>query len=365
MRFHIYTKAPKPFGPNATGGSEQYHIELGRRLAAKGHEVTSYTNCDQPTPFQHDGVTWRDLSAVDLSAPGIWIMQRDPAICFDIPQPHPDRVFIFAAHDLDHECIQDGVWWAERFDMVFAESEIHAQYLRSKYKNANVAVTGAGFPMERVDEALAGSIRNPKRIIHTSDPSRGLLNLLLIFQRAREEEPELELAVTYGWDHIDLMISKGQSMFRKHKAKLQKLMEQPGVTWLGRLPTPFDVWREMAKSGIYCYPSSYAETFCNSVAEAQVFGAIPVVSAGWALGENTRYGVITCGDPDDDRLIRARFVRALVNLARRQDTQEQIRTPMMEEARKLFNFQDSVDRIENLCLQALGTSSLEVVGVGV
>ncbi len=144
-------------------------------------------------------------------------------------------------------------------------------------------------------------------------------------------------------------------------------MEQPGVTWLGRLPTTFDVWAEMMKSGIFCYPTEFHETCCNTVIEAQMFGAIPIVNPTWAVGDHTLHGVKIYGDPWNDahslnwnaplpwndRLVQAEYVRAIVEMATNPALQEEIRGSMMKDARGRFTFDRTVDRIERLAPRAL------------
>lgn len=345
MVYRIYSAfCGVAWGRSASGGSEQYHIELCKRLAAQGHVVYSYSPLGGVYPAEFaEGVYWRDIEEADASAPGAWIVQRDPGALTFEQQDHPRQVRFFEAHDFDYP----GAWW-KQYHAVLVESQIHAKYLSALYPDmaATVAVTGAGFPMERAGDVPMWN-RNYKRIYHSSNPTRGLLNLLKIFRRAHEFDSELELVIGYGFDYLDVLAKTTPSLNRIRE-QIAREADQPGVTWLGRLPSVFDVWCEYAKSGMFVYPTSFSEIYCVAVGEAQAFGAIPVISPTMALGENTRHGIVIWGDPSEP-LIQARFAREIVGLANRPDVQDKIRPEMVEDARKFFNFQDTVDRIERMC----------------
>ena len=387
MKFHIYS-APSvdiKWGPDtpALGGSEMYHIRLCRMLAAKGHEVVSYTplpgwpskdvqamgSHSGKWPMMLDGVCWTDCGVAPNSNHewgfdlyhGVWIIQRDP-YAMSLPMPGKDSgvITIFAAHDLDY--VED---WPVLYDMVFAESDIHKRFIQLNHKCSNVEVTGAGFPMDDA-KFIHLNDRNPKRIFHSCNPTRGLLPLLQIFHRAWEEDQELELAIGYGWDYLDAYLANGgQSRFRKMKEKIQQLANHPGIKWLGRLPSSQDVWREYAKSGMFVYPTTFQECFCNAVAEAQCFGAIPIVSPTFAIGETTLHGVLIPGDVDDDKLVQARFVREILGVANNLKIQEQIRVPMMKECRQKFDFAQTVSNVERLAASLWNAKTTSLVNQGV
>lgn len=352
MRYIIYSDTPlAEWDWTASGGSEQYHIELAERLAARGHEVFSYA----PVPWKvvkqrkHKGVIWNHIDKVDTTLPGVWIIQRNPDIIYGFPPERPGQLVFLAAHDFDYHIVRDSKHyeWAERFDAVLCESESHAGYLHARYPGATVLVTGAGIPPERISEVPEVE-RNPKRIMWSMSATRGLPQMLRIFQRAREEVRDLKLYVAYGWESIDAAIERGfeSEKLRRFKARTLKLLDQDGVHWLGRLPSTFDVWCEYMKSGMCVYPTEFHEIACNSIMEAQIFGAIPIVNPTWAVGDHTLHGVWIYGDPWSDRKVQADFVRAVVNMATNPGLQAKIREEMMPDARACFTFDKTVDRIE-------------------
>ncbi len=84
-----------------------------------------------------------------------------------------------------------------------------------------------------------------------------------------------------------------------------------------------------------------------------MFGAIPIVNPTWAVGDHTLHGVKIYGDPWNDRLVQAEYVRAIVEMATNPALQEEIRGSMMKDARGRFTFDRTVDRIERLAPRAL------------
>ena len=145
-----------------------------------------------------------------------------------------------------------------------------------------------------------------------------------------------------------------------YKRTINEQMERLHVHHLGRLRTSVDVWTEYAKSGIWCFPSMWCETGCQTAMEAQAFGAIPIWNPHWATIENCRHGIPILGDPYTDQLVRMRFVQEVVNLAVNPELQEEIRSEMMPDARIRFHFSNVVDRIIEATASAYGKSELNL-----
>lgn len=214
----------------------------------------------------------------------------------------------------------------------------------------------------RPERATAAPMpRNPHRLHFSSSPDRGLKVLLQkIFPRAKEYVPELELHVYYGWNNIEKLMETdhGKAYFGPNKAETERLLLQPGVVWHGRVGQR-ELTREFLQAGLWVFPSQYPETSCATCMEAQALGAIPVTSSLWALGENVRHGVRIDGDAYGDALVQARYTAEIVRLCVTPGLQDQIRAAMMDEARRIWDWERFVDQWEAL---ALGRPS--VAGTG-
>lgn len=357
MNFNIVSKIHVPFDHNASGGSEEYHIELARRLAARGHDVVSYAPLPQAASRgTFDGVHWRDLEELDARAPGFWLIQRDPIVVTRFAEISDSirrtQYLAFAAHDVDYAKIGNDDW-TSFYATIFADSGFHANYLKGAHPGASVLVGGVGPCLDRVSQ-IQELVRDPKRLIWASSYVRGLDALLTIYERALEWIPDLKLDVCYGWESIDVAIPSNPSLGR-FKENLNRRMEYlPGVTHLGRLGRDVNVWERYTRAGLWCYPTEWPETACQAAMIAQCFGAIPISTSTWALQENVRHGVLLHGYPYTNRLVRATFVQELLRLASNETLQDEFRRSMVPDARSTFHFDRVVDRIEKHALENSG-----------
>jgi FkbM family methyltransferase len=103
-------------------------------------------------------------------------------------------------------------------------------------------------------------VRNPHRIIYGSSYDRGLEHLLKMWPDIRKEVPDAELRVFYGWNLFDLGYSDNPERMA-WKEKINGLMNQPGITHLGRISHEM-VTLENKEAGIWAYPTHFGEISC-------------------------------------------------------------------------------------------------------
>jgi SAM-dependent methyltransferase len=212
-------------------------------------------------------------------------------------------------------------------------------------------VTSNGVKADLVREVLKDPpARNLKRLIYASSPDRGLETLLKIFSRVREHVGDAELHIFYGFDNIDKYLKLKQKWaierFKGLKKAVMAASKQPGVTWHGRV-SQIQLYREIASSALWVYPTDFTETSCITCMEMQSLGAIPITSDLWALADNVRHGVRLHGNPVADPLVRARYVGEIVKLLSVPDLQNHFRRPMMDWALTNFNWERWVDQWEH------------------
>ena len=300
------------------GGSETSHIELSWRLAARGHKVLSYAPTSYPGPVMHKGVEWRNCELCDFTREGIWFIYRCPEILDKFPENHPNQVLIFVAQDTFYPGAT-----VERFDkldhyMCLCSDHARATAIEWPTLKDKIFTSANGLKPEKVQEALAKNItRNPYRLMYASSPDRGLKNLSLVFTRAREYVPDLELHVYYGFDNMDKIINgkdpKRAYVVKRAKDDLMKSLDKPGITFHGRTAQP-QLYEEWCKAGLWVHPTSFSETGAITSMEAMALGAIPVTNPIWALKDNVQYGVLIDGNPDSDLLVRSRYVGEIIRL---------------------------------------------------
>lgn len=237
------------------GGSETSHVEMATRLARR-HEVISYTKLPEDCPDKNFmGVQWKDLSEMDLSQDGLWIIYRRPGLgkeCF----PSANRKYWLVCQDVWYnDWNKDHV---KAFDIIMGLCPRHMRYLADNdpENKDRYRLSSNGINLERVLETeKLGLQRNPKRLIWASSPDRGLAELLKIFERAREQI-DIELHVFYGMDNINKLCGGDRTKYPW--APIWKVYEKAinteGVVWRGRIGQK-QLAQEWMQAGIWCYPT--------------------------------------------------------------------------------------------------------------
>lgn len=331
------------------GGSETSHIELAKRFAARGYEVVSYTKLPEGQCSYFEDVHWRDLSDLDLSDDGLFIVYRDLKI-MDGFTPSSSRSAWLVCQDVDYAS-----WTPERadkFSLIMGLCRAHVSYLQSRHAESahKIVLSGNGIPADEILKSTITEKRNPKRLIYSSSPDRGLIPLSKIFERAVESVPELELHIFYGLDNIEKLCKTAidRAYWKPTFDVVEKLQQMPNVHWHGRVGQP-ELRSEIAKSGLWCYPTNFTETSCITSMEMQALGAIPITRPLWGLADNVQYGCFIDGDIND-KLVLSRYVDAVVRMASNPEGQEAIRKPMMQHALARFNWERIADQWESWIL---------------
>lgn len=350
MRFYFYTNISfEPWDYNNSvkkgiGGSETSIVEMSWRLARRGHEVTVYARTKKNTIPSWRGTTWLHHSKATFEEPGIWILYRCPDVIDAFIPRRDDQTVWFMWQDWDY-----GNLTAKRLQAVDKQITLcktHARYMLRNYPKLDkkkVWISSNGIKGDLIDSLSKEKIqRNPLRIMHASSPDRGLKQAIMIFKKAREYVPDLELHAFYGFDNLFKITKKApRSRLAKQAQDILDLIKTtPGVTFHGRVSQP-DLYREWMKSGIYVYITDFFETSNIASMEAQAMGAVPVFSPIYAQGENIKHGIGIEGKSEDPLTI-ARAAAEIVRLAEQPELQEKIRLEMQSWAKERFDWENFV-----------------------
>lgn len=300
------------------GGSEEAVVYLSKKLNALGYKVTVYCSCGlfagvygnveykeyfefNPRDSFNILVAWRhNIFVGDIKARRrlIWL--------HDVPSPD-----MFPKDSLN------------KFDKVIVLSQFHRSLLPDYVPEDKICVSSNGINVSDFDNISEEP--NPHRMIYTSSYDRGLVNLLLMWDKIREEVPDATLHIFYGWNTYDAMVAKGcrNPDFKQH---MLKLMDKPGVFEHGRIGQK-KLAKEMAKSGVYAYPSFFEEISCISAMRAQVAGAIPVTTDYAALAETNKYGIKVPGKAGENN---DAYVKELIGLLKDENRQKEMREKMVK-----------------------------------
>jgi glycosyltransferase involved in cell wall biosynthesis len=299
------------------GGSEADIIYLAREFQRQGkYNVRVYCDCTRPGSY--DGVRYRinrlmvgelkDLPKIDL-----FIASRETAFLRSIPdfkERFKINQFVLWGHDM----AEDPHWEnfpeiASKFDAVVMLTESHRDDLIKRFPgvDANFKVIG-----DAVDPALYRGKQAEKvkgKCIYSSTPYRGLDVLLEIWPRIKKEVPHAELFVfssikTYG-EHFD--DSPWESIYSGCKST-------EGIKYHGSVPKA-RLAKEQLESELMLYPNTFKETFCITVAEAQMAGTPIITTKLGALPETIKQGcgVLINADPYS-KAYKDEFVKATIGL---------------------------------------------------
>lgn len=178
-------------------------------------------------------------------------------------------------------------------------------------------------------------MRSPKLMIYGSSYDRGLEHLLKMWPDIKKEVPDAELHIFYGWNLFDRVYGDNPER-QAWKEKMNKLMNQDGITHLGRVSHEACI-KEHENAGIWVYPTHFGEISCITAMRAQVYGSVPVVIDYAALKETVQYGIKVEGDIYEQE-VQQEYVKQLVSLLKDEKRQEEIREPMMKWARDKFSW---------------------------
>jgi FkbM family methyltransferase len=325
------------------GGSETSHIQMARHLASQGHEVITYAPLpdDTPSGAEWEGTKWYRLDEADWSRPGVWMLYRCPEALDHFDESRADQVRWLMFQDWDYPSLTPER--VGRLHRAVVLCRAHERYLHYNFPQlANLTwVTRNGVRADLIGRVEAEGLpeRNPKRVMYASSPDRGMKSALLVYRRAKEFVPDLELHLTYGFNNLNKLIDnnpEAMEPYRRERDECLRLVEETGAVFHGRL-TQQQLYREWFKTGMTVYCTDFFETGWITGLEAQAMGAVPVFSPVYAQGENTRHGIAVAGAPKDLGTV-ARFAAEVVRLARDPGLQEDIRREMMPDVRAKWDW---------------------------
>lgn len=303
------------------GGSEEAVIYVSRELNKLGFSVTVFCSCGDMAGT-YDGVTYKEFTEFN---------HRDE---FDILVAWRHNIFIEKGQIKArkkiiwlHDVPSDDMFPEEsinNFDKILVLSQYHKSLLPKHVPDEKIFVTSNGINLSDFKYDILE--RNAKRAIYTSSYDRGLEHLLDMWPDVRKQAPGAELHIFYGWNTYDAMVEKGvrDSFFKKI---MVSKMDQPGVFDHGRVGHK-ELAKELAKSGVYAYPSHFEEISCISAMKAQASGCVPVTTDYAALSETVKYGVKVEGKGGDFPT-KENYMTALIDMLNDVDKQEKIRKQML------------------------------------
>jgi glycosyltransferase involved in cell wall biosynthesis len=330
------------------GGSEEAVINISAELTKLGHTVVVYNRCEDMAG-EYDGVKYIDYLEYEGEPCDVFIGWR--AI-------NPWKVaknFEMGYHWLHDTTPEETV--GQILDLGAHRIMVLSHYHRRLYPQIPgkfFFITQNGVNLKDFDQKVE---RVKGQIFYGSSYDRGLKELLEMWTEIKLANPEATLRIAYGTQTIDKMIENGNEGLKNFKENIMELLEQEGVTHLGRISHE-EVAKEMLQADIWAYPTWWPEISCITAMKAQIGGAVPVIIPTAAVAETVKYGYKTDrgyytslqGSVIEPEEARTQFLEQL-NKALTDPTDE-YRKEMMGWAREHFDWKkvarDWIDEFERM-----------------
>jgi len=267
------------------GGSETALLYMARELAARGHDVKVFNNCDKPD--RYDGVdyfdyktSWKEIAP--LCAWDVFIASRDYTF---LSQKLNAKMTILWNHDIatDRKNMLINSWG---IDLTWCLSKFHVEQYLSVAKELEPIMnqTRNGVDLQLIDSIrnIAGE-RNKKQFIWGSRPERGLDNLLInVWPKILKEVDSTARLLIAGYDDKGINIPEEVQKFHEYIEKL--IIATPNVFKVGNL-TKEEWYKLLSTSGMMIYPTNFPEISCINAMEAQACELPIVTTNSFALVE--------------------------------------------------------------------------------
>ncbi len=261
----------------ALGGSETSADAMAKSLAKLGHRVTMFSNCEKGCVV--DDVIYRPLDGwltYSIGTPhDINIVQRST-------EPFINRLSsklnLLWCHDLAlGRSIQDfrGILW--NLDKAILLSDFMVNQYKDAYQVTDDIIFKSrnGIDLSHVPEPI--DYRNYKQLVYAARAERGLDNMLDIFSKLLEKDPEFELLLC-GYDNT---VEHMKPFYAQIGETAMKFGDK--CKWMGHL-SKTELYKMYNSAGVYVYPTpsptmpQFDEIYCISILEAQACG-LPIVTS--------------------------------------------------------------------------------------
>lgn len=149
----------------------------------------------------------------------------------------------------------------------------------------------------------------PFRMLYASSYDRGLEHLLKMWPQIKEKIPTAELHIAYGWKMF-LVGYQNNPYMMSWKDRMDKLMEQEGITHYERLPKR-DLNDLTQSCDVWAYYCTFDETNCITALNSQRLGCVPITMARAGLLDTVYSGKMIEGDGFEPET-KEEYLKALV-----------------------------------------------------
>ncbi len=261
------------------GGSEESVVYLSRELAKLGYEITIFN--ETPEAYNDDAdpelihyVPWREFDNRDkFNIISIW---RAPSYAEKV---NAKRILIDLHDVLDQEAV---------VDVPGATYMVKSKYHRNLFKHLpddRFAIIGNGISKKHFEYPKPDPNH---KVGYFSAYYRGCEPLVDMWPKVREQVPDAELHIAYGWG--SWVAFQGEDDFYHRMNAKFEAQKDNGVIVHDRLSHK-DLAKLMIDTQVWAYPTEFPEIHCITALKAQEALCYPVTTTVAALDETVQSGV--------------------------------------------------------------------------
>jgi glycosyltransferase involved in cell wall biosynthesis len=305
--------SPDSINTTGIGGSETCVVYAAKELKKLGYRVKVFNDCEGMEK-DYDGVSYIDYRKFEKFA-----LMNHIDIFISSRLAHP---FDFRINSTQNLCWIHDIWLnhdpkydvrLNKVDKYMVLSPWHHDFFANHHSvpKEKLWITPDGIDLSRFDLSIA---RNMRKLVYSSSPDRGLDTLLYLFRILKQQLPNLELHVYYGFNNWNAAINqRGNEAEKKWRDQIMEDMKQEGVFDHGRIGQQ-QLADELCSAGLWLYSSRFTETFAISAVEMQAAG-IPIICTDLAALHTTvgSNGVLIQGDAYDAK-VREKFIKEAMEM---------------------------------------------------
>lgn len=253
------------------GGSETAAIEVARWLKLKTKRKVKIFHQRASRDVMPSGVEYLPIS--ELAG---YLHNVEPYV--NINWRHATKLTNAKSYVWCHDLQCPGAERAENYDKIIALSEFHSRYLQETQNIPNDKITLGFNGINPADFAGDHGPKDPLKVIFSSSPDRGLVQVIDIVKKAREISGlDIKLHCFYG---VANMRKMGHTEWADSIEK--KIKENDFVTYYGNVSKQV-LMKHFWEASTWIYPADFIESSCLTALEAMYTGCWSIVRPMGAL----------------------------------------------------------------------------------
>ena len=355
---------PATFAGKGVGGSEEAVVQLVKRWAKMGYNVTVYANTTGQQEYEFDGVKWKPFMAWNYRD------KQDVTILWRHPKPVDYEINSTVVLVDMHDVVPTAEFTPKRIEKiskVMFKSEAHQKHCENIPVEKTVVIPH-GLDNTQFEDRRSIVERNPYKVLNTSSPDRGLLTTIEIVKRVYNKLPEdikskLRFRWNYGFRVWDQVFENDDAMMKWKQSAIEGLEELKALGILeygsGDMISQDAIVDQYLEAGLMLYPSEFFEIGFISGTKAALAGAIPVTTDIFAQGEFLKDGILVHSDITNKNWHRdirdgsdfgvqteeqkEQFVDKIVEYMKHPGTYEEQRIKLINHARSRFDWDKTAE----------------------